>query len=61
LRAAALQFPAHHPAVSTILSGARSAAEITENAESFRAEIPGELWTALRREGLVAGDAVTPG
>jgi D-threo-aldose 1-dehydrogenase len=54
LRAAALQFPTHHPAVVTVLSGARSAAEIAENARLFAQDIPAELWAALRGEGLIA-------
>jgi D-threo-aldose 1-dehydrogenase len=53
LKAAALQFPARHPAVATVLSGARSAAEIRENAESFSTPIPEALWTALRSQQLI--------
>jgi D-threo-aldose 1-dehydrogenase len=60
LRAAALQFPLHHPAVTTVLSGARSADEIAENARLFAEEIPAELWAALRREGLLDPAAPTP-
>jgi D-threo-aldose 1-dehydrogenase len=54
LRAAALQFPTHHPAVVTVLSGARSAAEIDDNARMFAQPIPRELWAALRVEGLIS-------
>ena len=60
LRAAALQFPSFHPAVTTVLSGARSPAEIEENVRLFGLEIPAELWRALRRDGLVAPGAPLP-
>jgi D-threo-aldose 1-dehydrogenase len=60
LRAAALQFPLAHPAVLTVLSGARSAAEIEENATLFAQPIPSALWDRLRREGFIRDDAPTP-
>jgi len=61
LRAAALQFPTFHPAVASVLSGARSAVEIEENARLFALDIPAELWRALRSEGLVDRAAACPG
>ncbi len=54
LRAAALQFPTRHPGVSTVLTGARSAAEIRENAHLFAEDIPGDLWARLLADGLIA-------
>lgn len=57
LLSAALQFPLGHPAVSSVLVGARSPEEVAENAAAFVAPIPGELWSALRTEGLL-GDGV---
>lgn len=60
LRAAALQFPAHHPAVATVLTGARAPAEVEENVRLFATPIPRELWDALRRDGLIGGADVTP-
>jgi D-threo-aldose 1-dehydrogenase len=54
LPAAALQFPTFHPAVTTVLMGARSPDEVRENAALFAHPIPSELWTALRREGALA-------
>jgi D-threo-aldose 1-dehydrogenase len=53
LKAAALQFPLGHPAVTSVLIGCRSPAEVEENVRLFRAEIPAELWAQLRREGLI--------
>ena len=60
LRAAALQFPTHHPAVVSVLSGARSSAEIEENVRLFATEIPSQLWAELRRQRLVDATAPTP-
>jgi len=60
LRAAALQFPSFHPAVATVLTGARSPAEMEENVRLFALDIPPELWRALQRDGLVAADAPVP-
>ena len=47
LKAAALQFPLRHPAVATVLTGCRSAAEVEENVRLFRAPVPEELWKEL--------------
>lgn len=55
LRAAALQFPARHAAVSTVLTGARTAAEIEENARLFEQPLPPELWPALEEAARSAG------
>ena len=48
LRAAALQFPLRHPAVTCVLVGARSQAEVDDNIAMFRHDIPADLWSALR-------------
>jgi D-threo-aldose 1-dehydrogenase len=53
LTAAALQFPLGHPAVTSVIVGARSAAEVERNAADFRVAIPSELWDDFEREGLV--------
>jgi D-threo-aldose 1-dehydrogenase len=55
-----LQFPYAHPAVATVLTGARSADELRENAASFELPIPGALWSALREEGLLDPRAPAP-
>ena len=47
LRAAALQFPLRHPAVTCVLVGARSPAEVDEAAAQLAAPLPEELWPAL--------------
>ncbi|MEH3139049.1 MAG: aldo/keto reductase [Mycobacterium kyogaense] len=50
LRAAALQFPFRHSAVAAVLTGARTAAEISENVDLFDSPLPEELWTDLAAE-----------
>ena len=47
LRAAALQFPLRHPAVTTVIVGARSKSEVDDNVALFRHPIPATLWPAL--------------
>ncbi len=53
LLAAAMQFPACHPAVGTVLVGARSPEEVAANAAAFARPIPDALWEALRSDGLL--------
>lgn len=47
LRAAAARFPLRHPAVASVLIGARSAAEITDALALWPTPIPEELWEEL--------------
>lgn len=54
LAAAALQFPYRHPAVTSVVLGARSAREITENVDHAGREIPQELWDELDALGTEA-------
>ncbi|MEM6429675.1 MAG: aldo/keto reductase [Deinococcota bacterium] len=58
--AAALQFPLAHPLVASVIPGAVSAAEISQNLEYTRAAIPAAFWQALKDEGLMREDAPTP-
>jgi len=60
LRAAALQFPAAHPAVATVLAGARSVSEVEDLIAMRRHAIPPEFWVELRERGLVAPNAPLP-
>ncbi|MFF3440006.1 aldo/keto reductase [Streptosporangium sp. NPDC002721] len=50
---AALAFPLRHPAVTTVVIGARSAAEVTRNADLTARPVPEALWTDLADEGLI--------
>jgi D-threo-aldose 1-dehydrogenase len=47
LRAVAARFPLRHPAVASVLIGARNASEITDAVDLRRLEIPEALWEAL--------------
>jgi D-threo-aldose 1-dehydrogenase len=60
LKAVAIQFPLTHPAIATVVIGARSRAEITENIRLFNLDIPPRLWHELKRRGLLRSDAPTP-
>lgn len=59
LAAAALQFPLLHPAVVSVIPGAVSAAQVTQNAASVALPIPQGLWHDLKMQGLVDADAPT--
>jgi D-threo-aldose 1-dehydrogenase len=58
LKAAATQFPFGSPAVATVLTGARTAAEITENVAMFEHPIPAALWSRLVQQGLLPAESV---
>ncbi|MCU0493326.1 MAG: aldo/keto reductase, partial [Chloroflexaceae bacterium] len=60
LKAAAIQFPLGHPAVVSVVSGARSIAELEENLAAFQTPIPPALWDDLRSAGLLGDNVPTP-
>jgi len=60
LAAAALQFPLAHPAVASVVTGMRSAAEVAQNLAHVRAPIPAGFWAELKHEGLIDRAAPTP-
>jgi D-threo-aldose 1-dehydrogenase len=60
LRAAALQFTAAHPAVASILVGARNPEEVDDALAMYAHPIPGTLWHDLKRAGLLAEEAPVP-
>ncbi|MEU9287987.1 aldo/keto reductase [Streptomyces sp. NPDC048275] len=60
LRAAALAFPAAHPAVASVLVGARSPYEVRDCVEQFEAPVPAEFWRELREAKLLPEDAPVP-
>lgn len=53
LKAVALQFPFGHPAVVSVLVGARSPAELDENLAMLAHPVPAALWAELRDRGLL--------
>jgi len=60
LRAAALQFILAHPAVASVIPGARSVAEVEENVALVEHPIPDAFWAELKRDGLLDERAPTP-
>jgi D-threo-aldose 1-dehydrogenase len=60
LKAAALQFVLAHPAIASVIPGARSAAEVEDNVRMVEWPIPADLWAALKQAGLIAEAAPTP-
>jgi D-threo-aldose 1-dehydrogenase len=58
--ATALQFPLAHPAVSSVVCGLRSVAEVDCAAERLRHAIPDDTWSTLREAGLLLAWAPTP-
>ena len=60
LQAAALQFPFGHPAVATVIPGARSPAEIAGNIENLEHAIPADFWAELKQQGLIDAAAPVP-
>src|SRR5262245_43759599 len=60
LRAAALQFILAHPAVASVIPGARSVAEVEENVALVEHPIPAALWADLKQDKLIAEAAPTP-
>ncbi len=60
LPAAALQFPLGHPLVVSVIPGARSVAELTQNLDYMRVKIPTALWNDMMTEGLVESGSPLP-
>lgn len=60
LKAAAIQFPFGHPAVASVVIGARSPEEIEENVKMLTHPIPDDLWSELKADNLLAEEVPTP-
>jgi D-threo-aldose 1-dehydrogenase len=54
LKAAALQFPLQHPAVTSVLVGMGSKSEVAEDVAMATHFIPSVLWAELKERGLTA-------
>ncbi|NQV99889.1 MAG: aldo/keto reductase [Rhodospirillales bacterium] len=61
LSAAALQFPMHHPAVTSVIPGANHPDQVISNFTQVMAPIPDDLWEELKHEKYLPRDAPTPG
>ncbi|MDI2129496.1 aldo/keto reductase [Yinghuangia seranimata] len=60
LRAAALRFPFGHPAVTSVLVGARSAAEVRDAVALHNNRVPAALWEELRERALLPPGVPVP-
>ncbi|MGH9354252.1 MAG: aldo/keto reductase, partial [Terriglobia bacterium] len=60
MKAAAIQFPLAHPAVASVIPGARSIEELAENFRLISHPIPIDFWTDMRKAGLIPEEAPTP-
>jgi len=60
LEAAAIQFPLGHPAVTCVVVGCRSAAEVEEDVRLFQLDIPAGLWQELKAAGLLMAEVRVP-
>ena len=59
LRAAALQFPLHHPVVAAVIPGAQTPEQVQDNLAMMRKEIPAGFWAELKALGLLRAEAPT--
>jgi D-threo-aldose 1-dehydrogenase len=57
MQAAALSFPLLHPAVVTVVSGARNGDQMKSNVAWFEQEIPSSFWKRLKEKGVISADA----
>jgi D-threo-aldose 1-dehydrogenase len=57
LPVAALRFAALHPAVTSLVVGAESPAEVTQNLGMLSAKVPDQLWRDLKNGGLLENNA----
>ncbi|MGI8458557.1 MAG: aldo/keto reductase [Propionibacteriaceae bacterium] len=53
LPTAALHFPLRHPAVTSVVVGAHSPAQLLENVDRFARPVPAEVWDALEQVDLL--------
>lgn len=60
IAAAAIQFPFGHPAVRSVVVGARTPEQLEESMAMFAWSIPGGLWRDLKSAGLLAERVPTP-
>lgn len=60
LPTAALAFVSRHPAVASVVVGARTGAQVRSNIERFETPVPAALWKDLEDEGLIAPFTAEP-
>ncbi|MGW2715149.1 aldo/keto reductase, partial [Streptomyces sp. NPDC001356] len=60
IKAAALQFSLAHPATAAVIPGATRPSRVAEDVAALNETVPAAFWSALREEGLIAGNAPLP-
>lgn len=60
LRVAALHFALAHPAVTSVVLGAKTPEEVRSNVTASQTEVPSALWAELKHEGLIEQNAPVP-
>ena len=60
LSTAALQFTASHPAISSLVFGAKSENEVMQNISSFTRHVPYEFWNELKCKNLISSNVPVP-
>ena len=60
LKVAAAQFAAAHPAVTTLVLGMMSPAEVDENVAALNVAVPAAFWEELKARELIDADAPVP-
>ncbi|MCK2237880.1 MULTISPECIES: aldo/keto reductase [unclassified Crossiella] len=58
---AAIQFAFGHPAIASVVIGARTGAQMSQNADLVANPVPPALWAELRERDLLAADVSGPG
>ncbi|WP_189879641.1 aldo/keto reductase [Streptomyces bluensis] len=58
--AAAVQFPFGHPAVTSVVVGARSPQEVTDSVAYLNLPVPAGFWAAVKARGLLPDGTPTP-
>ena len=53
LPVAAIAYPLLHPAVVSVVLGAREASQVTSNVDRYRTAVPPEVWVELHAAGLI--------
>lgn len=60
LAAVALQFSLGHPAVTTVIPGCKSVAEVDRSVATMNLDVPEALWAKLKSEKLLPEGVPTP-
>jgi D-threo-aldose 1-dehydrogenase len=57
LSRAAIQFPALHPQVVSVVTGARNPGEIIQSVDNFQRPVPAFFWSSLKQARLIADES----